>query len=266
MNSTTWERLGQVCTAESIMTPRVDLLTWERGTDREAVRAEAEARAIDLVPVTTGGRVDGVWNRLAAGEPEPLYPGWVVPGKTSLPDLLDLLAEAKRPGLVVLRETEVIGVVTPADLNKIAARAFVHQLVGGLEGALAAVLAREFEGKLDEMKSLLSPARRKALADQERKARAGDVIIDVTQMLYLPDLLDIVSESRALRTLLGFGSAKEAKQLYSGLVDLRMRTMHPLRSLLEYQHELPRVHSWIRRALDALMLLEKALEAETGWS
>ena len=261
MTPTTWERLEQACTVESIMTPKADLLTWEKGTDRLPIEQVAEHRAFDLVPVTAGGRIEAVWSRAGGGEPEPLYPGWLVPAKTSIPELLDLLCESKRPGLLVSRETEVIGLVTPADLNKIAARTFVHQLIGELERALAAVLAREFEGKLDEMRSLLSAARRKALADQERKARAGDVTIDVTQMLYLPDLLDIVSGSKALRTLLGYGSAKEAKQLCSGLVDLRMRTMHPLRSLLEYKHELPRVRSWVQRAQDTLKLLEKALEA-----
>lgn len=264
MTPTIWNRFSQSCTAEAMMTPRTDLHTWEIGTDREPVGQAAEQRAYDLVPVTAGGRIEAVWNRAGGGEPEPLSAGWLVPATAGIPELVRQLVDGKRPGLLVARGDEVVGLVTPADLNKMAVRGYVYQLVAELERALAGLLRREFEGRPERMVALLSSARRKTLADQERRAKAGDVTIDLVQILYLPDLLEIVSESKGLRTLLGYPSSKEAKRLFSGLMDLRLRTMHPLRSLLEYKHELGSLNTWLERAQELLQRVERALALDQG--
>jgi len=56
----TWELLKRVFTVETIMTPRKELLTWERGADASALISEAKRQRFDLIPVTENDRIIGV--------------------------------------------------------------------------------------------------------------------------------------------------------------------------------------------------------------
>lgn len=98
MDMLAWELLEQVFTAETLMTPRAELRTWQRGTDLSSVVDEARHQHFDLIPVTENGRIVGVL-RAEATEPEPLIDQWLVSRDTGIPDLLTLFAESERPGV-----------------------------------------------------------------------------------------------------------------------------------------------------------------------
>ena len=256
MTLLTWELLRRVFTVDTIMTPRQELLTWERGTDVLAVRVAASQRGFDLIPATEGAYVVGI----LCGDPlesKPLTHRWLVSRDTEIPGLLTLFVESEQPGLLVLHRQDVIGLVTPADLNKLPARVYFYNLIGELELALAACVRRHFRDD-GAVLSKLSEKRRKELEEQHRIQTEGNVDIDIVQQLYLSDLINIVEKADGLRSQLGFSSRREAHNPLGGLNDLRDQTMHPVRLLLtRVPEDLLKLHERLRRARDVIQSLNE---------
>ena len=69
---------------------------------------------------------------------------WVVSSDTTIPDLLGLFVETERPGFLVLHGQTVVGLVTPADFNKMPARIYFYNLIGKLEIELADLATGHF--------------------------------------------------------------------------------------------------------------------------
>jgi len=252
----TWELLQRVFTAETLMTPRKELLTWERGTYLSTLRTEAKQRRFDLVPVTKDDRIVGVLYGEAI-EPEPLTDRWLVSRDTGIPDLLTLFVESERPGFLVFHRQDVVGLVTPADLNKLPARAYFYNLIGELELALAACVRHHYKGDMDGLLLTLSEERRQKIGSQKSILIQGNADIDPVQLLHLSDLVNIVAKREDLRARLGFSSRNAAKEALNGLVDLRNQTMHLVRPLLErVPEDLLRLHRRIEQAKDVLHRLE----------
>lgn len=247
-----WELLEQVFTVETLMTPREDLLTWERGPDPSALRAEAKRERFELVPVTEGGRIVGVLHSETTEE-ESLTDKWLVSRDTGIPDLLSLFVESERPGFLVFHRQEVVGLVTPADLNKLPARVYFYNLIGEVELALAGWIRDHFTGDSDELLLTLSEGRRKEIKERESSLAEGNANVDPIQLLDLSDLVNIVAKREELRAGLRFYSRRQTERALNDIVDLRNRTMHPVRPLLErIPDDLVRLHERVEQACDAL--------------
>ena len=214
------------------MTPRHDLFTGEQGADLARMRAEAKRRRFDLVPITRDGRIVGLL-RVEGGEPEPLTDRWLVSRDTPIPDLLGLFVESGLPGFLVFWRQDVIGLVTPADLNKLPARIFLYHLIGEVELALALRIRSQFADDPSQILHMLSEKRRKSLEEYLTVLAEGNVDIDPVQLLRLSDVINIAAKHETLRAELGFPSRRATEKALGGLNDLRNRTMHPVRPLLE---------------------------------
>lgn len=251
-----WELLQQVFTVETLMTPCGDLLSWEYGTDLSALRAKAKQQRFDLIPVTEGDRIVGLLCG-EAEEPEPLTDQWLVSRDTGIHDLLNLFVESGRPGFLVFHRQDVVGLVTPADLNRLPARVYFYNLIGELELALAAYIRRHFAHDPDGILLALSEKRRKDVKEQERGLVKGNVDIDVVEQLYLSDLIDIVEKTDSLRSGLGFPSRKAAHGALGGLNELRRQTMHLVTPVLKrVPDDLTKLHRRVERAKEILHRLE----------
>jgi hypothetical protein len=248
MDTLAWDLLEQVFTAETLMTARDELRTWERGTDLSPIHEEARKQHYDLIPVTENGRIVAVL-RTGATEAEPLRDQWLVSRDTGIPDLLTIFAKSRRPAFLVFHRQDVVGLVTPADFNKLPARIYVYNLVGELELALASCIRNHFGEDSERILQRLSKGRRHDLEEDHGELIHGNVDIDVVQLLDLSDLVNIVIKRKELREELGFPSGNQAKNALNSLVDLRNRTMHLVRPLLErIPEDLLRLDDRLRRA------------------
>lgn len=260
MAQLSWELLQQVFTTETIMTAGPDLLTWEHGTDLAPVRAEAESRRFDVVPVTEDGRIVGVLCEEGV-KPEDLTDRWLVSRDTGIPDLVTILAESGRPALLVFHRQDVIGMVAPADLNKMPARVYFYNLIGELELVLAEFIRSYWTGDPEDLLLLLSKKRREKLTSQASGLVEGNVNVDPIQLFYLSDLVEVVAKSEGLRSELGFASRGAAADYLNGLVDLRDKTMHLVRPLLErVPEDLYKLHERVERAKHLLEQLNEGIE------
>lgn len=170
------QRLGDAFTANTIMTPREELMCWEQGADLPAFCQRAREEHYDLAPVTEAGRIVGVLHVYDA-ETEPLTDRWLVSHDTGIADLLVLFSAGECPGFLTLGRQEVIGLVTPADLNKPPSRVYFYHLIGAIEIALGAWVQRRFKGQPHEILALLSQNRREELMEQQQMLVEGNVDI-----------------------------------------------------------------------------------------
>lgn len=251
--------LDQVFTVEDLMTPRKQLFEVEPG-DLQNARIEAEQQGFDLVPIIENDCIIGVWHQQAINF-EPLTDRWLVSRDTSIPDLLTLFVESQRPGFLVLHRQEIIGLVTPADLNKLPMRVYIYNLIGELELGLAALMQDHFQiNRMEAIRQKLGEDRWQKITESEERLRKGNVDVDPIQLLYLNDLVNIVCKTEDLLTKLKM-SGTEAKKL-GGLVRLRDRTMHPVRPLLEqYPDDLWKLHERLQRIENVLRAVNLSLAA-----
>jgi hypothetical protein len=238
------------------MTPRCDLFTGEQGADLARVRSEAKQRRFDLVPITRDGRIIGVL-RVEYGEPEPLTDRWLVSRDTPIPDLLGLFVESGQPGFLVLWRQDVVGLVTPADLNKLPARIYLYHLIGEVELALASRIRSHFTDDPSQLLQMLSEKRRNEIESYLAMLAEGNVYVDPMQLLRLSDVINIAAKDETLRAELGFPSRRATENALGGLNDLRNRTMHPVRPLLErIPEDLERLQRYGQQAGEVLRRLE----------
>lgn len=256
MAGLTWELLQDAFTAETLMTPRDDWFTWEYGTDLPARMAEAKEQNFDLLPVVMDEQVVGVLYEGIA-EPEALTDRWLVSRDTAIPDLLALFVESRQPGFFVLHRQELVGLVTPADLNKMPARVYVYNVIGELELALAYLVRAHFRDDPDQLLPMLSEEREDELRVQIDKLRDENADVDAVQFLYLSELIRIVAKTQPLRSALGYSSKSETKRELGGLNDLRDQTMHPVRTLLgRIPEDLVKLRKRISRTRELLERIE----------
>ena len=251
-----WDLLRQVFTVETIMTPRQDLLTVERGTDLASVRAEASRRRFDLLPITQDGRIFEVL-LVEDGERESLTDRWLVSRDTAIPDLLQIFLESGRPGFLVFQRQDVVGLVTPADLNKLPVRVYLYFLIGEVELALTLQIRSHFAAVPEQALQMLSAKRRRELEEQIAGLTEQNIGVDPVQLLRLSDVINIAAKHEPLRSQLGFSSRRAVEKALGGLNDLRNRTMHPVRPLLsQVPEDMERLQRYGQQAGEILRRLE----------
>jgi len=243
----TWSLLDQVFTVETIMTPHDDqLLVWSGSESIEAIWQKATQLRIDTVPVTENGAITAVLKQ-GSNQSLPLTPNWLISRDTSIPELLKLFVTNGQTCLFVFYKQEVIGLVTPSDLNKLPACTYFYNLLAELE-ILIASHAKQHLGQLDEddLAQLEHKSESEELSKQLEKSNLG---IDPIHTLSLSDLVNIISRSEALYRKLGFNSSSQVLKNLGGLVALRNQIMHPVRRVLDDSQDINKLNERIQRAL-----------------
>lgn len=237
--------LSEVFTAQDLMTPKDRLSVQD--LDLQDQFAPSAAQPYDVIPVVKRDRIVGV---LEKGVPEvqPLSDRWLISRDTGIPDLVNLFATTQQKAFLVLHKQDVIGLVSPADLNKLPARVFIYNLIGELELGLTQLIASQFENGRDSLIELLSAGRQEELREIRDELLSGNADVDLLQYLYLSDLINIIAKQPELRKSLGFSSRKSAENYMNGLNALRNQTMHFVRPLLQnVPEDIDKLHQHIQR-------------------
>jgi len=248
--------LNELFTVETIMTPTATLFTWPVEAGGNTLWTRPETAGYDLIPATRAGEISGLW-RKGVETPAPLSHEWFISHNTAVPHVLRLFATKDSPGFLALYGQTIVGLVTPADLNKLPVRAYLYNLIGGLEVGLGRLLRDHFHGDIEGLLALLSPSSRGTVEAELAETKSGNVDVDPVEFLYISDLIDVVSKEATLRQMLGYPSRSQIEDDLGGIVSLRNRIMHPVRPFLEnVPEDLAQQHGRIERARILLRKLD----------
>jgi hypothetical protein len=126
----------------------------------------------------------------------------------------------------------VDGIVSPADLNKVACRTYLFTLIGELEYLLGVLIRHRFSGVPEEkVIDLLSKQKQAKLREEHQRMQSEGMDIGYIDILSLADIVNIVAKDKTLRERLGYQSRKQVEEDLNGLVHLRNDVAHPVRKM-----------------------------------
>jgi hypothetical protein len=251
-------------TAQDLMTPYRDLLVAEAGLGWDLVLAEAAERRYDVVPHREYGCITGIV-RVSTGEMEPLTPRWLLSSDTSMPDLLETLAESDPAVRLVLYGDEVVGLVSAADLNKLPMRAYLYHVVGLLELSIATFVRQKHRGDLMELVELLCGKKRRSVLGHLEGMTEGNADVDPVQLFDLSDLITCLEKSEKCRGPLGYVSRNQAHDVIGGLNELRNGTMHLVRPVIaSVSEDSGKLRDRVARAWELIEKLEELRQDPTA--
>jgi hypothetical protein len=236
-------QLNQIFTVETIMTPQSKLLAWDSISPLEDVWQKADALKIDAIPVREEGVIQTILIR-GADTPLPLSPDWLVTRDTPIAEVVCIFAEMKRDCLLVLGAQDVIGLVTPIDLNKLSARTYFYNLIADMEMQLARTIAQHFPHPRDILAFIHREDRREHI---QRIIEDSELELEAIHTLYIREFSDIIQGEEKLRGQLGFKSKNQVEKYFGGIIDLRNAIMHPTRPILDNDHGIQQLHRRLER-------------------
>jgi hypothetical protein len=255
MKKNSWVLLEKVFTAETLMTPLNNLLVWQRGLeDKAKTCCIAREESYDAVPIKEDNQIIGLI--LSKTEEEiDLDTSWLVSRDSSVPDLINCFLRSGKPALLLFHRQDVTGLVTPADLNKIEARTYFYNLIGEMEISIAKYLRSRGDVKTVMIKDQMGERQLK----RAEKLEMSDVNIDLIQLLYLSQLMELVKLKELAYQTLGFSNSADMNSAFNDLNDFRTRTMHPVKPMLEnIKTELPRLKKRLKMADQIINYLSTA--------
>lgn len=204
----------------------------------------AKEDAVTYLPVKREGQISGLVRRdeLSVSEVIPLTADWLIAADTPILHLIELFAETSDRVYLVLQSSKIIGLVAPADLNKVPARASIYLLTAQFEAELAVLVRSTLQEDETLLEGLLSAENINKLRDEHTKAKASDLGLSLYYYLYLADLMTIVSKHEALRKRLGLRSRSHADTELD-FAELRNRVSHLTGLLLTSRDELETINS-----------------------
>ncbi|MBZ0280084.1 MAG: hypothetical protein K8L97_05040 [Anaerolineae bacterium] len=247
-----WKQLEQVFTVETIMTPRRDngWLVWEEDKSPQDQWDVAEQSGVDMLPVLDGDKIIGVRERINKDQIIPFADNWLISERISIRELVEKFAISKRTWLFASDAKDVIGIVTPADLNKLPARTYFYSLLAELEMLIAKHVRNHFGQNHQAILALLNNP--EELEGVEIKMRDSDMKIDIVHFLDLSDLIKVIKKKAVLREKLGLGSANQVKEKIGNVVELRHNVMHPVRLILNDKKGIDDLDKQVRNILSLL--------------
>ncbi|MCA0454967.1 MAG: hypothetical protein LCI00_13425 [Chloroflexi bacterium] len=248
-------------TVREITTSFDKLYCLSNDGQQEAVLEHARKDRVTYLPVREGSRITAIARRedLTIAEILPLTADWLIAADTPILHLIELFAEKSDRVFLVLQSSRIIGLVAPADLNKVPARASIYLLTAQFEAELA-VLVRNMLGE-DEaiLERLLSPDNITKIRAEHAKANAGDIGLTLFYYLYLADLMTIVAKHEGLRKSLGLKSRSHADSQLD-FADIRNKVSHLTGMLITSQDDL----KTLNEACNKIIRLSEAMNAPTA--
>jgi len=222
--------LQSAFTVEYIMTPRAWLIT---ASEKPSLQ---HGSRYDVIPRTKAGRIVGLW--VVRGddyEPVAITEEWIVSHSTPIRELIRLfnLVEAK-PALLVVNSGGVAGLVSRADLNKLACRTYLYTLISELEHQLGMLIRHHLHsngGSEEEVLELLCKSSREQAQRAYRRMQSLDVDIGYIDVLSFSDIATLFCAYQELWKRLGFESREQVERDFKGLVHLRNSVAHPVRRM-----------------------------------
>lgn len=248
------EVLTQVFTVERIMTPRSAFLLWTGHGDIESLWHKAHELNIDTIPMVENDKIERVLSR-GSDQPKKIMPNQYVPQDRSVFEALELFADLpeSRKIFVTFHDT-VVGIVTSADLNRVIVRTYLYNLLAELEMILARHIRAYFHNNQKAILHILKQSSDNEffedLAQSIKEQESQDLEIDIVHLLYLKDLVKVVSRSKPLLTTLGFSSSTKFSKAMNKLVALRNDVMHPVKLLVGNNRSVEQLFEQAKLAAD----------------
>ncbi len=224
-----------------IITPIDDLVLW---SDDPLMQQDAlQNRFITHFPVRVDGKITGMVRREgeAVGAFMPLTAEWLIAADTPILHLIDLFDQNADRVFLVLQSSQIIGLVAPADLNKIPARASIYLLTAQFEDKLAKLVRRTLNEDEVVLEQLLSAENMQKVREEHAKAKASDLGLSLYYFLYLADLMTLAAKHPDLRARLKLRSRSHADAELR-FTELRNRVSHPSGLLIKSRAELGEIN------------------------
>lgn len=138
-------------------------------------------------------------------------------------------------------------IITLADVNKRRARELFFRVLSEFEILLSSLVEDEFP----DSTTLFSDARVEAIGRWE-KSKLDDLVVHISEHMYLSTLMKIVGKSEALRGQFGYESRNQFDSDLGGLNRLRNQVMHPTKTLVHNTEDLSKNVARLHRAIDAI--------------
>ncbi|MBZ0292237.1 MAG: hypothetical protein K8L99_06680 [Anaerolineae bacterium] len=195
-------------TVREIATPESAFDYWIQGCDETELLKQGEKEGYTYFPVKENGLFKGVMtiNSLKSGDRKimPLTSDWLIAADTPILHLLELFAEDDMRNFFVLSSSKIMGMVSPADLNRIPSRASVYLLVAHYETLLTELIRQEI-GETDEaLNRYLSEKSIEKARNTRNQERSEDLELPLIRYIYLFDLVEIIKRHDDLWDRLGF--------------------------------------------------------------
>ena len=249
-----WADINQSFPVRLIMTPAESLSYWDPKSSNESCFQEDGKLKYDVIPIKSDGQISGLITNDKPHEIKQLERKWLITHDAPISELVSLFLTTLIPAFFVISRQEIVGLVTPADLNKLPTRVYIYSLIGDVELQLSNLIRKEQSITPEEILGLISKERSEEIRNVMKKLGTQNVDIDIFQLLYLSDMLSIIQKTKVLREYLGFSSRKEAEHGLSGINELRSQTMHLVKPLLSKMpqdlHTLDMRLARIRNVLD----------------
>lgn len=242
-----------------IATPASQLTCWESGQSREEILNCACDNNLTYIPVREDSRITGIVSRKAlenGEEPCSLTSDWLIATDTTILEVIELFARQPERVFLVLQASRIVGLVAPADLNKIPARASVYLLIAHFEAELARLIRRVMPND-DDYRPYLSDERWSKLREEKAQAAEKDIELDLLHHMHIYDLTLIARQHDRVRELLGFETASQARRVLD-FQSLRNRVSHPTRPLITTRGELVKLDETCRRLIELNQRIVKA--------
>ncbi|MEM9952436.1 MAG: hypothetical protein AAF846_12580 [Chloroflexota bacterium] len=197
-----------------ISTPksRFDYLTED--IDRKTLLKIAENKGYTYFPIQENGVIVSIMpvkdikqNKL---ESIPLTSDWLIAAEPIL-HLLELFAKDNTRNFFVLSSSEIVGLVSPADLNRIPARASVYLLVANFETLLTELIRREVGETLEKLRRFLSENSINKAIKTRQQEQNEDLELPIIHYLQWFDLVDVIAEHETLRSKLDLSGKTKTK-------------------------------------------------------
>ena len=185
-----------------IATERKRLMTCRLNESLSAVVPQSTEKQYDYLPVTNddGGEIVGLLHarecaQHASGTEcvrehfRPLSEGDLIGANASI---LDFIRDAdSKPRRLIVSESEITGLVTVSDLQRLPVRVALFALVTGLERTMAGAISKQYEDE-NEWRELLSERRREKVREKVAKSKQDDRFVKTLLFTEFCDKRDIL--------------------------------------------------------------------------
>lgn len=152
---------------------------------------------------------------------------------------IDSLLASGQDFFFVIRQKEVSGIVTYADLNKWPSKVLFYVVISRFEQLLIEATENMPLGQRELEKYIGFWGLWGALGRYELEKR-GNVELSLIQCLNTSDLVDIACKNPRIRDVLGYQTKNQAEKYLNPIVDLRNKIMHAGHSLVESKDDIKR--------------------------
>jgi CBS domain-containing protein len=161
-------------TVESIATPRAMLVVRQR-SDSPDFKDDAKLKDFDNVPVIEGDEIVGVYDQ-ESGTLRDLSEAMFMASDASL---LSFVENAdKRRFAFLVRESQIVGIVTLSDIQKLPVYCVLYSLLMSVEMLLMECIRKECRDNPDKWMTKLNSKSKKSIEDYWKEAQQKNVALD----------------------------------------------------------------------------------------